>query len=329
MNNRIAQYADLRLTLIQPTVTQKTDPNTHEIIQPSPMNLLKEDKALRDRFLRFVIRLQEEAGISQISIPFIELPFSSFREMLLGIKRSCERSNQQPIFFVDPSYLDFEAAIDFITKELQAKIVGLIYRPYRNVPLSYETLFKYVDKDVAFLNTQVYRLDTQNRDISTMHYLPFLGNDLYSVMIPIPFGKSDKNSPKIEGESIKPPKPPKDKLDYVKFFDRKSLQVNALSDELSIISELRNQYEKDSIIENILEHYGEARTNEKIYTVLTALSKVNELNSSFAEFNSFQKYVNNNSTKDYLQEKKVLQEALRKERQYSTGTNTFNQSRLG
>jgi len=83
--------------------------------------------------------------------------------MLLGINRSFEGRNQQPIFFVDPSYLDFEAAIDFIINDLQAKVVGLIYRPYKNVPLSYEALFKYVDKDVAFLNTQVYRLDTQNR----------------------------------------------------------------------------------------------------------------------------------------------------------------------
>jgi hypothetical protein len=91
---------------------------------------------------------------------------------------------------------------------------------------------------------------------------------------------------------------------------------------------LSNQYEKDSIIENILEHYEEVRTDEDKYSVLNALSKVTELNSSFAEFTSFQKYVNDNSTKDYLQEKKVLQEALRKERQYSTGSNAFNQSRL-
>ena len=148
-------------------------------------------------------------------------------------------------------------------------------------------------------------------------------------MIPIPFGKTETNVPQQEQESTKPPKPVKDKLEYVRFFDRKSLQVKALSDEPSIISELSNQYEKDTVIENILEHYEEVRTDENKYSILNALSKVNELNSSSAEFTSFQKYINENSTKDYLQEKKVLQEALRKERLYSTGTNTFNQSKLG
>jgi hypothetical protein len=52
---------------------------------------------------------------------------------------------------------------------------------------------------------------------------------------------------------------------------------------------LSNQYEKDSVIEKILEHYQEVRTDENKYSILNALSKVNELNSSSAEFNSFQK----------------------------------------
>jgi len=314
LNNRLAQYSDLRVTLLQPTISPKKDPKTKRKIRDSPMEILQKDSSLRERFIRFIIRLQQETGLNIITIPFLNLPFHVFQGMITEIDKSLERIDRQALFFVDMGYEKFESAIELIADELEATMIGLIFKRYRRFPLSYEVLSRYIDKDVAFFTVQVNRYDTNYDDISTMHYLPFFGNDIYAVKTPAPFGPSKKDE---EEEPTRPPKPPKDRLRYIRLFDKKSLRVRPVSYEPSIIEKLADEYRHDDIIINILENYREASSDDEKYKVLRAFSKVSELNSSLSEFERFQDYVGQNSTRDYIQEKETLQRTLNYARRYS------------
>jgi hypothetical protein len=258
--------------------------------------------------------LQQETGLKIITIPFLNLPFHLFQDMIAEIDKSLERIDCQTLFFVDIGYEKFESAIELIADKLEAKMIGLIFRPYRSFPLSYEVLSRYIDKDVVFFTVQVNRYDTNYDDISTMHYLPFFGNDIYAVKTPDPFGLSKKEE---EEEPTRPPKPPKDRLQHIRLFDKKSLRVSPVSYEPNIIEELANEYRHDDIVRNILENYREASYDDEKYKILRAFSKVGELNSSLSEFERFQDYVRQNSTRDYIQEKETLQRTLNHVRRYS------------
>lgn len=304
LNNRLAQYSDLSLTLFQPTVTPKKD-NSGEILLDSPMNILKQEQALRERFLRFIIRLHQESQTTTVAIPFIELPFSALKETFAQISKSLERINYQPVFFVDLNYHNFEQAIDFITNEIQSPLIGLIFRPFRNVPQSYEVLSKYIDKDVAFFSVQVPRYESQYNDISTMHYLPFFGNDVYAVKTPFPIGKGRE-------ETGKKRIMPLNRLYYLRFFDKQNLQVIPVIYKETIIEDLLKEYSNNVIIKKILENYHEASIDEEKYKVINAFSKTSEVLRSLSEFERFQKYVKDNATKDYVEEKAILQNTLQK-----------------
>lgn len=303
---RLAQYSDLRLTLLRPTVSPKRDSKTREIIRVSPMEILRQNSSLRERFIRFVMKMQIDADLNPIAIPFIELPFHTFQDVLTQIDKELEQANRQPIFFVDIGYENFDVAVDLIANKLQSKMIGLYFRPFRMFPLHYEVLSRYVDKDIAFFTVQVSRYDPNYYDISTMHYLPFFGNDVYSVRTPPPFGGERKGTPLA------------DRLIYVRLFDKESLRVRQIRLVSSTINELADEYRNDDIITNILDNYTEANTDDAKYKVLRAFSKVSELKSSSSEFEIFQDFIKESSTKDYIQEKKVLQKTLQEVTQKQT-----------
>jgi len=136
-----------------------------------------------------------------------------------------------------------------------------------------------------------------------MHCLPFLTNDVYSVEIPT-FGGPSKNKKKSSAP----------RLDRVKLFDRTTLQVNKIVSCVNLEQKLKTEYTDDVIVRNILENYREAEYDNdfrKIQT-LTAFSKVDELKSSSAEFSSLQQFINHESSKDCISEKKTLSKALSK-----------------
>jgi len=297
LSDRLAQYSDLRMTLIRPTVTPKIDSKT-KLVSDSPMEMLRQSPTLRDRFIRFVIKMQYDAGLNPIAIPFIDLPFHTFQDVSSQIGKSLERINRQPVFFIDIGYEDFESAVGLIANKLQSKFIGLYFRPYRMFPLHYEALSKYVDKDVGFFTVQVSRYDSDYNDISTMHYLPFFGNDIYAVRTPPPFGFSTKGTP------------PTSRLTSVRLFDRASLRVKQIGLSPSTVSELADEYRNDEIITNILANYQEANVDDAKYQILRAFSKISELKSSLSEFERFKDFIKEGSTKDYLQEKQVLRKTL-------------------
>ncbi|MGA2385923.1 MAG: hypothetical protein ABSG33_05275 [Candidatus Bathyarchaeia archaeon] len=300
LKNRLSQYSNLSLFLLKPTKSDIKDQITGEI-RFSPMTLLKQNPMLLERFLRVNVRMQQEAGLSPISIPFIDLPFKEYSNLIIKLDRDLEKINEQPVFFIDMNYKDFEKALKLIVNTLRLNLVGLYFQSYRRAHISYEVLRNFVRTDVAFFAIQVERVGLN--ELSTMHYLPFFGNDIYSVEKPRGFLEIDPLTGKPKKFMIYKP-------ENVRLFDKKSLQVRHIAADPSLVENLSDEYRQDPLIPTVLQNYQEATTKEK-YEILNAFSKISELNDSSLEFKNFQKFIKQNSTKDYIDEKPALKKTLR------------------
>jgi len=302
LSNRVGQYAYLRLMMLQPTTT------TYEKEKPSSMQMLQDSTSLREKFLRFTIKIQQEARLDPITIPFLELPFNELRSMVVDVHRSLTKIDTEPMFFVDFRYESFQPLVQLLVDELQSKLIGLIYRRYSDYPIHYDFLTRYHDRDVAFFAIQTSRYDTNFDDISTMHYLPFFGNDVYAVKIPPPPFDDDlerEEAYRINRQRIS-------RLQKIRFFDRASLKVKPLEsgvlDTQRILADIR--YQDYDIIQGMLENRDEVNVDNQKFLALNSFSKIHELNTSLLEFEDLRRYIAEGSAKDYVKEKSSLQPVL-------------------
>ena len=309
LKSRLSLYSNLRLFLLKPTVTDKKDEKTG-IKHDSPMKILTQSSFLLERFIRLIIQMQTEVGLDLISIPFIDLRYEEYEKLINEVDSNLEKLNKQAVFFIDMGYKSFEKVIDLLVNKKQANLIGLYYKPYRKAHLSYETLKEYIDKDVAFLSSQVTRSDIY--DISTMHYLPFFYNDIYAVKRPLGFTKMEKDK---NGNKIKIP--PAYSISDIQLFNKETLCIQSLTKTPALIEAYANEYKNDSFIRNLLDNYETAQGDQDKYPILNAFSKVSELKSSLSEFANFQKYVRQNSTKDYIDEKQTLKRTLKAAKPFS------------
>ena len=184
----------------------------------------------------------------------------------------------------------------------KTNIINLIYRKKRDVPLHYIALKEYARKDIMFLMSDVDRSDPSNSELSTMHYLPFLGNDLYAILQPAPaiIKPEDRNKPK--------------NIENLKVLNTKDLTVNPLLKKTvtaeTIISEIDSKEERQ--LKTILENLVEARTDNQKYKVVNALTRVHELKSSTKEFSKLHEHVTERSSKDYIKSKINFDDRLKK-----------------
>jgi hypothetical protein len=302
LKSRLSQYSDLRLFLVKPTKSDRKDDATGET-RYAPMTLLKQNSALLERFIRFIIQMQLEAEVNPITIPFIELPFSAYKKLVVQAARDIESKGKQPVFFIDLGYENFEEIIDLLANQLDLNLIGLYFKSYRYAHLSYEVLREYFSRDVAFFATHVNRTDLN--DISTMHYLPFFGNDIYAIKRPIGFQKMVRDD---EGRKTKIL--PEYSVNKIQFFDKESLRVQPITKTPLLVDNYVNEYSHDFLIQNMLKNYRNADGFKDKYEVLSAFSKVSELRSSSKEFENFQRYVRQNSAIEYINEKAVLKRTL-------------------
>lgn len=302
LNNRLEQYSKLRISLLQPTTSETRDPKTKQIKYPSGMSVLQNDSNLLHKFLGILVKLQLAIGSDLITIPYLELQLATTKKVFVDVDKTTEKVGQQPFFVIDMRHPDFSEILDFLIKDLRSNMIGLIHREYLKNIHNYETVYKYAENDVSFFTMQVPRIDENRDNISTMHYLPFLANDIYSVEVPSIGGGTNKEKQKADAH----------KLERVKLFDRKSLQVNKIVSYENFQKKMLNEYNDDTIVRKILENYREADKDEderKIQT-LVAFSKFDELKSSSQEFFSLQRFIDQDSSKDYISEKKTLEKAL-------------------
>jgi hypothetical protein len=296
MSNRVGQYANIRLALIQPTRT------TYEEGEVSSMKILQQSISARERFLRFVVRLHQEAGMDIVTIPFIQLPYSTLRKTISDLHKNLRRLGAEPVFFVDLAYKEFESVIRLLVDDLESNLVGIIHRRYADQPIHYDFLRSYYNHDVAFLSVETSRFDENLDDISTMHYLPFLGNDVYAVRVPLPF-HDESETQKLSGQS-------ESKLGKVRFFDRETLKVKpaGLLDTERILSDIK--YQDPDIIRRMLDNRSEVNEDNKKFQVLNSFSKLHELNTSLLEFGDFRERIRKNETNDYIDTKGALKPLL-------------------
>jgi hypothetical protein len=310
--HHIAQYARLRLALIQPTTT--SDPKG---TMPPATTVLQNDASMRDRFLRFVVRLQQEAGLNPISIPFLELPFSTLESIVRDLHKSITSLGLEPVFFVDLRYhgKEFENLISLLTDELGSQLIGLIYRRFSQAPVNYDFLSRaYSERDVAFLCAQVDRYDMKFDDLSTSHYLPFFGADMYAVAAPEGFYDEEnvqEASQQMSGSQLGNPVETA-RVGRIRFFDRQSLKVkpidSAFFDSENVLGDMNP--EDREYLSQMLENREEGNSDQKKYRALNSLSKFHELQSSSREFQDLRKYIGEGSARVYVQGKTSLEPAL-------------------
>jgi hypothetical protein len=139
-----------------------------------------------------------------------------------------------------------------------------------------------------------------------MHYLPFFGNDMYAVRIPPPPFYDEFERAEASKDTGEIPK-----LDKIRFFDRESLKIkplgSAATDE-QILGDLR--YEDQEIVESMLRNRSEVNLDNNKFVALNSFSKVHELNTSLLEFEDLRRYIDEDSTKEYVKEKSSLRPVL-------------------
>jgi len=305
-------YSNLRLFLLMPTVSDQKDEKSGKILNEAPMAQLKSNTRLLDSFIRTNIRLQRDIGLKLITIPFIELPFSQYKDIIRGIYQVLDKSGEQPVFFIDMRYKDFKKTIDLLANDYQTNMIGVYHRKYRHANINYDYLTdEYSRKDIAFLAASVERSSLQ--DISTMHYLPFMGNDVYAI-------KRKRGFPKYaKDENGDYTRDAKGKLvveastyttDNIKFFNRDNLRIENINTDTQTVQRFLTEYDGDYFITSLLKNYRNIEGKKEDVEALRAFSRVSELKSSQTEFTSFQKLINENSTSDYIDEKTVLKQVL-------------------
>lgn len=266
---------------------------------PAPMEILAKDDNLNE-FLSSVIDMQVESNHDIISIPHIPLPFSELKKTLKMVNDSVTKLDKQPIFSLDLKYENFASTLQYLADDLQSMAINLIYRKYRQARNNYRELKKYVKRDIAFITTEIERIDIEHSNLSTMHYMPFLGNDLYAVDSPPP------NIPK-PGQLPKPKN-----LSNLKIINREELTLTSLNENKiansTILSELGNP--KEDKLEEKLQHLTEAKTDAAKYDIINALTRIHELRVSTHEFELLQTHVGEHSSKEYIKSKTKFEQRL-------------------
>ncbi len=282
--DRVTEYSILHACTFQLAESSSTG--------KSPLEILSDGKNLQ-KFLRFLIDMQYDAKHDIISIPPLNLPLSILQKTLRDANNAIEKLGKQALFSFDLKYKEFPSILDYTVSEFQSNIINLIYRKRRDFPQHYDHLRNYARKDIAFLMTSVDRIDFQHDALSTMHYMPFLGNDFFAVEIP-PFAIPKKGAPKKNPN-----------LANLKVLNSDDLTVNSIID---------NKVSKEKILEEIgnpvgdelglrISNIDEAKTDDSKYKILNALTRVHELKASSKELMVLSDHVKERSSKEYVKSK--------------------------
>lgn len=309
----VMKYSPFRAHMIQPTTspiilknpngTTQKDAKGKTKTEPSGVEYLAQNPSLRDRFVRLVIKMQLDAGLDIITIPYLRLPISEYEKFITSITNEIRSQNKEPLFIFDLDYQKrgdrFEDAMSFFIKKSDIKLMAFANRSFTSAPISYDVLSQYVTKDVAFFTYEVEREDKRNAEISKMHCFPFIGNDVYSVKTPryVP----DPNKPEVEATK-----------EAIKFFNPSNLLIEQSAIRLKqpkrVLEEMKES--GDKWLNDIIGDYDIIGKDQDKIKVINALSKIHELKTSSAEFNELQKRVKSNESTEYIKEKTYLSSTL-------------------
>jgi hypothetical protein len=292
-------YNQLRCSLIKQKYMMQHFPLSYFIFQPTKdalSYLIKKD--IRESFVIKTINLQMDLGMDIVSIPWVNMPPGKLVKIIQNYKsRSPDKEFVPFIDLEDNTYvaMNLDALSPLIdTQEL--KFIGNIYRKVESHRPSYDSVWnKLYDKNVAILLSDVQRTSDSIMypTASASHHADFVLGDVFSSYVSHPI------QPEETDRAIE---------EQIKFFDSDKLDVEKLSSfkkKPNWIEDIRNTI-GDQKIENILQNYGEAQSDNEKREVLRAVSKVHELKESTKEFSLSQNYINQRDSIDYIKSKDSL-----------------------
>ena len=289
------QNSKINLSLLKLTSSKDNKKRTpHQLLQ---------NKRIRDKFLRMIIQLQKGQGLDTITIPYIALPETESKKMIKDVSDYLEKENLNGVFFFDMNK-KFPTLLKYSVDEIGLPLIGINYKRYTSAIQSYETIRDYYDKDVGFFMDDTIRDDSKNENMSSMHFMPFLGCDVFSSFVPT-VGRGSEGTFK-------------ERVGKIKFFHKKPLTVDRLIDENIDVEQILDEINrpKDEKIRSMLSDLDDIPKDE-IETRLSRIrsfSKVHEAKASKDEFPELRKHIKDRSTKDYVDDgkKKILKRTVSK-----------------
>lgn len=305
------KYSFLRAHIMQPTTSTQIIKNEKgEKIDEieSGVDYLVNNSKEREKFIRLILKMQQNAGLDTVTIPYLRLPFSEYKTYIKDIVAHIRSQNKEPLVIFDLQYEEkgdkFEQALSFLINDQQVKLIAFPNRSFEKSAISYDTIStQYAGKDVAFLTFEVGRTFSRNNDLSKMHSEPFIGTDVYAVKTPRYVPPADESE-----EFVKT----KESID---FFNQDNLLVESstvrMTNPEKILSEMGES--KNKRLATILGDYDTIGNDPEKITVINALSKFHELKTSTLEFDvEVQKRIKARESKEYIEERDSLKSVLTK-----------------
>ena len=293
-------YAHLNIALLKPTsnVEQR--------------KLFSNEKSLQ-KFYRMIIQAQIDNGYNPISISIPRF-MPNANKVMTDIHKMLERRNLPCVFFLEMDQ-EFPELLHHVVDNLGHSIVGFQYKRFDKAVQSYEAIRSYHDKDVAFIASNTQRNDFKFGNLSTMHYMPFLSNDIFATMVPSPFVPNDlPDDPRERDEMLRSLR--LRRLHGLQLFDKKQLTLNYLIQKRFDIDQLLTEIDQpnNSAIRSMLTNFEEAGTSANDLKIqrLSAFTKIHESKASSKELGDFSKRIRENGVREYINEdnKTVLKSAV-------------------
>jgi len=283
------------------------------------------------RFLKQMIAMQHEAGYGIMSVPYLGLPLAEAKKAAREAGEAISRLGGQPLFSVDMRRPGFEDLLDYLADDMQASLINLRYGKRRDFSQHYLHLERFAGRDVAFLMTGVARADSDHDNLSTMHYMPFLGNDLFAIEAPFPV------IPKAKKKSAGPPPlpggsraggpsaggtPPRSggvshakpmNVENLRALHRDELTILPITDprmSVRAVLDLEGNPVSDDLRLTV-RNVKEAEYDMKKYSIINALTRIQELLGSTSEFSKLAGHIRERSSRDYVRGKKDLETRLK------------------
>ena len=312
-------YSALSAYLVQPTTTdvpaKKKDGKEVAPAVPSGTSYLRSSPEKMEAFLRILLRLQVDAGLGVVAVPYLGLPLSEYKKTVRKVCKAAAGLGAEPMVAFDLEYEKggsrFKEAMSFLVRDIGVRLVAFPGRSYAGAALSYDALAGYAESDVAFVSFDTDRPYQRLNPLSKMHAFPFIGTDIYAIRTPRFVPRAAEAGAGGSGTGGSGPGAVS-ALDNVKFFEPSSLTIRPsaerVGDPAALLDEIGER--GNAQLRGMLEGYESARGNADKTAALSSLSRVHELVASTAEFGSLRDWIRKGETAEYVKEKPRLETTL-------------------
>ena len=308
-------YSALSAYLVQPTTADvPAKKKGGKEVAPAAISgasYLRSSPEKMESFLRILLRLQVDAGLGVVAVPYLGLPLSEYKKTVRKVCKAAAGLGAEPMVAFDLEYQKggskFKEAMSFLVRDMGVRLVAFPGRSYAGAALSYDALAGYAESDVAFVSFDTDRPYQRLNPLSKMHAFPFIGTDIYAIRTPrfVPRAAEAGAGGSGAGGAVSA-------LDSVKFFEPSSLTIRPsaerVGDPVALLDEIGER--GNAQLRGMLEEYESARDNPDKAAALSSLSRVHELVSSTAEFGSLRDWIRKGETAEYVKEKPRLETTL-------------------